>query len=155
MLRIIPMLLAVVLITGCAVQGRHNASRTFDASRALLNTCDNTGGTFVNLFYDNSQIRTVSVAHVEPSEIFAIRLKPKNDAYNRPGVDYETVDVTISGKAGFPNSAWLTAGPDSYIGTAPDHELVICVPQGTAADRYYYTIDIDQTGSLDPRADVC
>jgi len=149
MRRIILLVLSTIVIAGCAFQGRFSKSGAF----VSVDTCDETGGTFVNLFYSNHEIRTVAVAHVRPGEIFAIRLKPKNDANNRPGVDYEDVDVTISPKAGYPDSSWLTAGPESW-NTATDHELVICVPPATAIGKYYYTIDIVETGSLDPRADV-
>lgn len=158
MRRIILLVLFTIVVSGCAFQGRFSESGTFPS----VGDCDDTGGTFVNLFYDNRQIRTVAVAHIEPGEIFAIRLKPSNDGYNRPTVeggstpvDYRDFDVTVSGKDGFPASAWLSAGPASW-NTATDHELVICVPNDLERpSRYYYTIDIDQAGSLDPRADVC
>ncbi len=162
------MLLATILISGCGsenaakgavegavegdLDGQFDGQALFDSSRALLDDCDDKGGTHVNLFYSNFEIRTAGVVHLKTGEIFAIRLKPKNDMNNRPGIDYETETVTISGKDGA--SAWLSAVGSHDLTPAPDHELVICVPPGQAAGTYYYKIDITKTGSLDPRADV-
>ena len=160
MRKIILMLLATILISVCgtvgiaqspAAEGQFDAKASFKSSRALLDDCDDKGGTHVNLFYGNFEVRTVGVVRLKKGEIFAIRLKPKNDANNRSGINYETETVTISGKD--LASAWLTA-VGSYTSTAPDHELVICVPPGTATGTYYYQIYITNTGSLDPRAEV-
>jgi len=132
---------------------------TFESSRDSLGECDDEGGTFVKLFYGNRRIRTVGVAHLQAGELFVIQLKPENDANNRPDIDYDALDVTISGKLCAPgqkppeSDCFLTAGPASYD-AAPDNELVICVPEGQASGTYYYNIVIDKTGSLDPRADV-
>ena len=145
-------LLAIASLVGCAGQGRFSSSAQFDSSKASLDECDDTGGTHVNLFYGNDHIRTAGVVHLKKGEIFAIRLKPTNDANNRPGIDYEDQTVTISGKTA--QSAFLNA-IGSYSGTAgPHHELIICVPPDQASDTYYYKIDITETGNLDPRADV-
>lgn len=153
MRRIILMLLATILISACARQGQYSASGTFDASRALLDECDDKGGTHVNLIYDNHQIRTVAVARLKAGEIFAIRLKPKNDQKNdRPNIDYETETVTISGKGAA--SAWLSASGSYNNTNPPHHELVICVPLKQPDGQYYYQIEINEAGKLDPRADV-
>lgn len=157
---IIPILLATILISGCASEGQFSASRTFESSRDSLGQCDDEGGTFVKLFYGNRRIRTVGVAHLQAGELFVIQLKPENDANNRPDIDYDALDVTISGKLCAPgqkppeSDCFLTAGPASYNNAGPDNELVICVPEGQASGTYYYNIVIDKTGSLDPRADV-
>lgn len=152
MRKITVILLATILIAGCAAQGRFSSGNEFDSSRAALDECDDTGGTHINLFYGNDHINTAGVVNLRKGEIFAIRLKPTNDGNNRPGVNYEDETVTISGKTAA--SAFLTA-IGSYSGTpGPHHELIICVPQNQAADSYYYKIDITQTGNLDPRADV-
>ncbi len=164
---IIPILLATILMSGCASgrgsehaaaaveDGQFDDQATFDGSRAKLKTCSGPGGTHVNLFYGNSEIRTAGVVHLKAGKFFAIKLMPHNDMNNRPRIDYEDLNVTISGKPdGSPSSDWLTAGPTSYNKAGPDNELVICVPEGQATGTYYYNIDIDKTGSLDPRADV-
>lgn len=154
------MLLATILITGCkangapegAEEGQFDAEASFDSSRALVDKCDPHGGTHVNLFYGNFQIRTAGVVHLKAGKIFAIRLMPENGVNNRPGIDYETETVTISGKDSA--SAWLSAVGSYDSAPAPLHDLIICVPPGTAKGTYYYQIDITNTGSLDPRADV-
>lgn len=164
MQRIILTLLATILIPGCAPggaeesakegteEGQFNAKASVRSSRALLDDCDDAGGTHVKLFYGNRRIRTAGVAHLKAGEVFEIWLNPENDANNRPGIDYETETVTISGKD--LASVWLTA-VGSYNSTpAPHHELVICVPAGTPGGDYFYNIDITDTGSIDPRADV-
>ena len=168
---IIVIFLTTILISGCVTErasvggsesaagavedGRFDDQATFDGSRAVLKTCSGRGGTHVNLFYGNSEIRTAGVAHLKAGKFFGIKLIPHNDANNRKGIDYKALNVTISGKSGgSPSSDWLTAGPASYNKAGPDNELVICVPKEQAEGDYYYNIVIDQTGSLDPRAKV-
>jgi len=154
------MLLATILITGCkangapegAGEGLFDAKASFNSSRALLDDCDDTGGTHVILFYGNFEVRTAGVVNLKKGEIFAIRLHPKNDLNNRPGIDYETETVTISGKDSA--SVWLSAVGTYDTTPAPHHELIICVPPEQADGNYYYNIDITKTGSLDPRAKV-
>lgn len=154
------MLLATILISGCATEGRFSASRTFESSGASLELCDDDGGTFVKLFYGNRRIRTAGVAHLQAGELFVIQLKPENDANNRQDIDYDALDVTISGKLCAPgqkppeSDCFLTAGPASYNDTAPDNELVICVHPDQPIGDYHYNIDIENTGSLDPRVKV-
>jgi hypothetical protein len=147
------MLLTTLLISACAIEGRFSKSGTFPT----LGECDDKGGTFVILKYSNNEIRTEARARLQAGEIFEIRLDPRNDQWNRPTVpggstpiDYRDFDVTISGKDAA--SSWLKAGPDSWR-SAKDNKLVICVPPGTDG-TFYYNIEIDETGSLDPRADV-
>lgn len=164
MRKILLMLLATILMSGCAPggaeesdkegteEGKYNEKASVRSSRALMDDCDDTGGTHVILFYGNRRIRTAGVAHMRPGEIFEIWLKPENDLNNRPGIDYETETVTISGKD--LASVWLTAVGTYDSTPAPHHELVICVPLGTPKGDYFYNIDITETGSLDPRADV-
>ncbi len=153
MQRIIAMLLAAILLSGCDTHGNYSKSRTFDSSRSGSDKCDDQGGTHVNLIYDNHQIRTVAVARLRAGEIFSIRLKPKNDPEkDRKNVNYETQTVKISAKGGGP--AWLSASGTYDTTPEPYHDLVICVPPGTANGAYYYKIEITGAGTLDPRADV-
>ena len=151
MQKITLMLLAIILISGCA--GSFQRSAKFDSSRASLDECDDKGGTHINLYYGNNRIKTAGSADLARGEIFAIRLKPENTPNNRPGISYDDVDVTISGKG---SATWLTAGPESYNDLpGPHHELIICVPPGTPiSDDYFYNIEIVSTGNIDPRAKV-
>jgi hypothetical protein len=154
------MLLATILISACATEGQFSASRTFKSSPDSLGQCDDEGGTFVKLFYGNRRIRTAGVAHLQAGELFVIQLKPENDANNRKDIDFDALDVTISGKLCAPgqkppeSDCFLTAGPKSFDDTAPDNELVMCVHPDQPIGDYYYNIDIEDTGSLDPRAKV-
>lgn len=157
----IPVVLAALLMSGCATDGRFSRSRHFDSSRADLDACDDTGGTPVKLHYGfsgnsstaSNRIRITGLVHVRAGEIFAIELSPKNNRGINSNVDFADSLVTITGKD-MP-SAWLHAGPASYKDTDPDHELVICVPPNQEPGPYYYNIEIQDAGSLDPRADVC
>ena len=144
-------LLTTFMAAGCAT-GQFNAGSEFDSSRATLDDCDDIGGTHINLHYSNYQIRTTSIAHLRAGEIFSIRLKPQNTPANRPGVDYEDKVVTISGKTA--GSAWLSASGSYSTTPEPHHDLVICVPPNEPPGTYYYDINIVDTGSLDPRADI-
>ena len=139
------MLLTTILISSCAREG------AFIKSREMA-SCGEVGGTFVNLFYSNAQIKTAATAHVVRGEDFKIRLKPKNDSNNRPGIDYRTETVTVSGKDA--DSAWLSASGSYNSTSPPHHELVICVPPDQPDGNYYYQIEINEAGKLDPRANV-
>lgn len=154
-------LMVAIVVSGCAGQGQYISSREFNTSLAVLDTCDQTGGTPVKLYYGyngvtpraSAEIKIRGIAHVRAGEVFAIELKPKSNNRIRPGFNFEDAEVTISGKPGT-NSDWIEHNPASYNDTAPNHELVICVPEGQPSGRYYYNIEIEDTGTLDPRADV-
>lgn len=154
-------LLGACLVSGCATDGRYSASREFRLTGASLGECDGTGGTPVKLHYGftgnsstaDNRIRMRGLVHLQTGEIFAIELKPKGNKAIFENVDFEDVKVTISGKRA--KDKWLSAGPASYNDTAPDHEMTICVPSDLDPDHYYYNVEIEMTGSLDPRADVC
>ena len=166
------LLLATILISGCATEGQFNASRKFDISPATLaalsSECDNSGGTSARLDYGftgstqgaKTRIKIKGLVHVIPGEIFAIELKPKSNG-NISTVDIDAAMVTISGKECAPgeippeSDCFLSAGPASYNNTAPGHELIICVPADQPSGPYYYNVEIKDVGKLDPRADVC
>ena len=169
MKRITVILVSFLLMTGCATDGKFSASRKFDISpatlAALADECDVVGGTPTKLDYgfngstENSKkrIKIKGLVHVVPGEFFAIKLKPKGNDKIRPDLIVEDLVVTISGKpaVGLP-SGWLKAGPKSYNDTEPDdYQLFICVPSGLAHGAYYYNVEIEAIGNLDPRADVC
>ncbi len=173
-MRITPLIiLATIMTSGCATEGQFSASREFDLSpvtlTALSGVCDASGGTSTKLYYGftgrtnnaKKRIKIRGLVHVSPGEIFAIELVPRGNSKIRPGLNVEDLDVTISGKlcAGEmpPDSdCFLTAGPKSYNDTEPDkHKLIICVPTDQDVGEYFYDIEIEEIGTLDPRADVC
>ena len=160
MKRITLILVSFLLITGCVTQGEFSASREVDASRATLKECDDNGATLARLTYgftgnsirSDSRIRLRGRVHVEPGEVYAIELRPRGNS-NISSIDLQAADVTVTGKDAA--SAWLTAGPASYNDTAPDYELIICVPPDQPPGKYHYNVEIKDFGKLDPRADVC
>jgi len=71
---------------------------------------------------------------------------------NPPLPDYETADVTVVGKPDDQKNAWITSTTGKYD---PDGQLVICIPDNLAANvDYYYEIEVDGFGKLDPRVIV-
>ena len=174
-MRITPLIiLATIMTSGCATDGQFSASRKFDLSpvtlAALSGVCDASGGTSTRLYYGftgstnnaKKRIKIRGQVHLSPDEIFAIELVPKGNSKIRPGLNVQDLDVTISGKLCAvgevpPQSdCFLTAGPKSYNDTKPDdYRLIICVPTNQAPGEYFYDIEIEEIGTLDPRADVC
>jgi len=166
-MRITPLIiLATIMTSGCATEGQFSASREFDLSpvtlTAISSVCDASGGTSVKLDYGftgsskraKKRIKIKGLVHVVPGEIFAIELVPRGNSEIRPGLNIQDLDVTITGKDA--NSIWLKDGPESYNDTQSDgHRLIICVPTNQAVGEYYYDIEIEKIGKLDPRADVC
>lgn len=132
--------LALVL-GACATPGQYSAS-------AQYSTECTAGGTFVNVQYGDSQLKVHPIANVHRGAALEFRLKPnrrRSDAVN-----YENVQVRIKG-AKSPPAEWIDE-EGSY--TDSDGALVACVPEDVDADTYYYMIEVEGVGTLDPRADV-
>jgi len=150
MTRAISAFLGLVLLGGCATEGEFIAS-------SLPNSCTGgTGYTFVFINYGDGYLTAKSVIRVKPGNELQYRLKPgsKTDL-----VKFRDSTVTITAKTApnppFPtppaDSAWLHAS-GSY--SVDGDVLKVCVPTSPDGDKYYYTINVQNVGQLDPRADI-
>lgn len=121
------------LAAACATPGQYTESRS-------ISTACPTGSTFVNILYGDSYLKVVAPkANVKRNSAFELRLRPS------PG--FEGKQVTIKGKTA--NDSWL----DKHSKNA-DGKLLICVPPDQALGQYYYLVQVEDVGTLDPRADV-
>ena len=134
------MLLTTMLVSGCA--GFTQSSY-----------CEGPRSNRVQIHYGDSELTvTPKVAKVRRKGDFALRLRPKKDANDPHGVDYDAVDVTVVGKTA-DDKVWIHSQTESYD-SAANHEIVYCVPSDQADKVYYYEITVAQVGKLDPRVDV-
>jgi hypothetical protein len=150
MIRITTALLSIVLLAGCVSEGEFIASN-------LPNSCTGgTGYTFVFINYGDGYLTAKSVIEVEPGNELQYRLRPgsKSDL-----VTFRDSEVTITAKTApnppFPappsDSVWLHKS-GTYRGTGG--VMTVCVPPNPVGHKYYYTINVQNVGQLDPRADI-
>ena len=143
MLRTAALVLLVLLLSGCAIEGKFRAN-------SLPNTCGSNGHTFVLIKYGDSHIAAKAVIRVRAGAELQYRLIPdRGHAKN-----FEQAAVTITKKPSPPPASdadWVNASgnydDDSGV-------LTVCVPEDPEATSYFYQIEIDGVGMLDPRADV-
>ena len=141
------LLLSIILCAGCAPEGKFINS-------SLPNSCSSTGYTFVVIHYGDGRIITLPIIEVLAGAELQYHLMPGPDSAL---VDFSAQTVTISPKTGplFPtppaDAAWLGATGSVDV---DGNVWRVCVPDNPIGTEYYYTIDIDNVGSIDPRADV-
>ncbi len=141
MRKLLLVLIAPLLLTACATEGRI-------IERSGLATCGGGAMTFVNVHYGDSQIKVKPIADVKQDSTFRFRLKPDKKASDL--VNYEDVTVTIEGKA--TPAQWIDAS-GTYEGSKNGY-LDVCVPKTQTEGVYEYIIKVDGVGQLDPRAKV-
>jgi hypothetical protein len=123
-----------VTLTACATPGKYSASRSISTQCA-------DGSTFVNVDFGDSNVKVNPVANVKRNAALEFRL--------RAGQGYEDKLVTIRGKAA--KDGWISAsGSDD----GRDNKLIVCVPSEQAEGTYYYLVQVEDVGTLDPRANV-
>lgn len=140
---LIPGLGLALALGACATPGQHSASARYSIECTA-------GGTFVNVQYGDSRLQVHPIANVHRGAALEFRLKP--DRRRSDETDYEKVKVAIRGAEGkAPPAEWIDV-EGSYADTGGT--LVVCVPEDVAVDTYYYMIEVEKVGMLDPRADV-
>lgn len=117
-----------------------------------------TGYTGTVVAYGESSMVVVPISHIRENTEWRFILRPIGNS-----ATLENATVTITGKVppAPGDNAWInTAGPGatiisgSYNGAA-NHMLTACVkPPVPDEASYYYIVDIDGVGVLDPRADI-
>ena len=128
-------------LSACATNGQHSANARYSIECTA-------GGTFVNVHYGDSELKVHPVANVHRGSALEFRLKPNRRASDK--VNYENVKVKIKG-AKTPPASWINL--ESTFADSKG-KLVVCVPDSVAKGTYYYEVEVDGVGTLDPRADV-
>jgi len=132
-------LLATLLISGCAANGKLISSR-------VPNTCGSVGHTFTWIKYGDSHLGALAFSDIGRSAEWRFRLIP--DRSSGPNA-YTDAVVTISGKT--PADAWVNISGKHSANPV----LILCVPASlTVGSDVNYMIDVQWVGDLDPRAKV-
>jgi len=132
-------LLATLLITGCATNGKLIAS-------SVPNSCGSVGHTFTWIKYGDSHLGALALSDIGRSAEWRFRLIP--DGGSGPN-SYSNKVVTIIGEP--PNDTWLSVSGQH----SSDPVLTLCVPASLAVGTdVKYMISVKDVGELDPRARV-
>jgi hypothetical protein len=132
-------LLATLLITGCATNGKLIESR-------VPNSCGSVGHTFTWIKYGDSHLGALAFSKIGRNAEWRFRLLP--DHSSGPNA-YTDALVTISGKT--PADSWVSVSGQH----SSNPVLILCVPEAIAINTdVNYMIDVQWVGKLDPRAKV-
>jgi hypothetical protein len=135
----ITVLLATLLISGCAKDGKLISSN-------IPNSCGSIGHTFTWIKYGDSHLGALAFSDIGRNAEWRFRLIP--DRSSGPNA-YTDAVVTISGKT--PADAWVSVSGQH----SSNPVLIICVPAAlTIGAEVNYMIDVQWVGELDPRAEV-
>jgi len=154
--RIIIILLAIALLAGC-VNGRFNSKVI--PSAACGSNVD--GYTVTYIGYGDSKLVIIPLSKIRLDTEWRFILKPIQLGKSVSGDDYKDKIVKITGKR--PADAWIdtaAAGGNQISGTyngSVDHTLSACVkilPVPAVGTPVYFVVDVQDIGTLDPRADV-
>ena len=135
-----------LLLMACTSEGKYSKFNSFDTKAE----CED-AGTWVKVHYGDSQLKVKPKVHLKKGWAWEFRLKPKIKATDP--VDYNKMKVTIKGKAKDPDASWI-----DISGTFEDSggSLILCVDpeQDQELQTYEYYVNVEEVGTLDPRADV-
>jgi hypothetical protein len=132
----------MLLLSACDMEGKHSNSNKFMG----LDNCED-GGTWVKVHYGDSSLKVMPKISVKKGSGIEFRLKPSKKKSDL--VDYETVEVTIKGKATRDGkNDWITAA-----GTAKDNGALTLCASADVGD-YEYLVEVEGVGTLDPRVKV-
>jgi len=136
-----------ILIPGLALAlGACTAPGEFSASTVVSDACPK-GTTKVHIKYGDSYLDVNPQAKTKANAALQFVLDPKSTR-GPNGLNYEDVKVTIKGKDAA--AAWISASGTASEGSDP----IVCVPPAQADGTYFYLVEVEQVGTLDPRADV-
>ena len=143
-------------LTACVSPGTYRPNT--DVSRDCTN-----GSVVVEIRYGDSHLQVTPKANLKRDAGVKFVLKPKQNeqAHSKNGSkgtnDLEVVIkgekfVPDEGSTGDTSVAWLdisgTAGPP------PHKDLIRCAGEDQAQGTYFYSVEVEYVGKLDPRADV-
>lgn len=158
MKRILTVLLASTLFTGCCIfTGNGGFCKDSISSTVCGGTVD--GYTATIVAYGDSELVVVPISHIRPNTEWRFRLQPiiRRDDYN----DYNAMTVDIKGKA--PESGqepdhndWISIGGSYDTSDERTRTITLCTPSDLPPESTYkYEVEVEETGKLDPRATVC
>jgi len=165
MRRILTILLVTALFVGCA-DGKFRSK--IIPSAACGGTVD--GYTVTYIAYGDSKLVVIPLSIISDQTEWRFILRPLKIGKSGSVDDYKGKKVTITGMS--PADPPLPPDHNSWIdtaGTAPgneisgtyngaaDHMLTACVkglPDTTRGTTYKFVVDVQDVGTLDPRADV-
>lgn len=150
-----PILVVAVIFAACDGTFR---SRPFEST-----VCGGqvAGYTATIVAYADSSLIVIPLSKIHLNTEWRFVLVPKILGKSLSGEDYKDKIVTIKGKR--PEDAWInTAGPSGgaitgTFETADDNMLTACVniaPEPALGTAYYYVVEVEDVGTLDPRADI-
>jgi len=128
------------ILIACTSEGEYSKYNSF----AQEEECDD-GGTWVKVNYGDSYLEVKPKVKLKKGSAWEFRLKPRTSAY-------EKMLVTIKGKSADSDDDWI-----NVQGTFEKNKtLVICVDpdQEERVKTYEYLVEIQEIGTLDPRAEV-
>jgi len=157
-LRALTVLSLTVLLTACVVPGK------FRPNDKISEDCPD-GSVTVEIKYGDSYIEVTPKADLNKNSGIRFVLKPKQNeaAYSKDGPpkDSESLMVTIAGEkyessgdtpVGDTGVGWLNKS--GAAGPEPHKDLIVCAAGDQAKGIYYYSVQVENVGKLDPRADV-
>ena len=148
MRRILTMLLVTALLASC-VDGRFQ-KKSFTSAKCGANM---QGYTVTYVAYGDSKLVVIPLSKIKERTEWRFILRPLQLSKARPNVDFKNSTVTIKGKRS-PEDDWISES-GTYNGTAADkHTLIECIGTGLAEPTYFYMVEVEDVGELDPRADV-
>jgi hypothetical protein len=156
MRRILAIVLVTALFSGC-VNGR------FQEKSIHSDACGGTvkGFTITYIAYGDSKLMVIPLSKIRNHTEWRFILDPLTIRKSDSGKDYKDSKVTITGKRA--EDVWLNTaalGDMLVSGTyngATDHMLTACVeitPEPHLGDSFYFVVDVEDIGTLDPRADI-
>lgn len=147
-----------VLLTACVAPGKFRPNDT------ISRDCP-AGSVTVEIKYGDSYIDVTPKAHLKENSGIKFVLKPREGeaAHSKDGPpkDTESLMVTITGEkyessgdtpVGDTSVGWLNKS--GAAGPEPHKDLIVCAADDQAEGTYYYSVQVENVGKLDPRADV-
>lgn len=136
-----------ILIPGLVLAlGACTAPGQFSSSTVVSSSCPK-GTTKVHVKYGDSYLDVNPQAKTKANAALQFVLDPKSTR-GPNGLNYDDVTVTIKGKNA--DASWISESGKASEG----RDLIVCVPPAQAEGTYFYLVEVEQVGTLDPRADV-
>ena len=164
MRRVLITLVVTTLFSGCCSFTRNGG---FCEKAIFSPACasGSTGYTSTVVAYGDSTLVVVPLSDIRNNTEWRFILAPADIRWSEKSNGYyNDKKVTITGKVDLVNPGhndWInTAGPGATAisGTFRDDKvLTACVnpPNPMPGEEYYYDVEVEEVGTLDPRADLC
>jgi hypothetical protein len=105
----------------------------------------------VQVRYGDSSIEVNALKKVKPGCRLVFQLLP-DSARGPDGLDYDNVKVTIKGKEGADGAHWINFSETAA--NTSKRKYSATTPPDQEEGIYYYLVEVEKVGTLDPRVDV-